>query len=134
LDRLFLDANVLFSAAYRPRSKLREFWEIPVERAVLLSSPYVVGEARRNLAEASQIRELEKLVEATSLVRQSAHRSDHPELAHVKLPEKDWPVLLMAISANASHLITSDRKHFGPYYGEYLGGILILSPSAYLAG
>lgn len=94
----------------------------------------MAGEARRNLAEAAQIQELEKLVAATSLVRKSAHRSDHPELDHIRLPDKDWPVLLAAIAANASHLITSDRKHFGPYYGERLGGVLILSPSAYLAG
>lgn len=133
MDELFLDANALFSAAHSSDATVRELWASAEER-VLISSPYVVEEARRNLAEATQIRELEKLVEATSLVRKSAHRSDHPELAHIKLPDKDWPVLLMAISASASHLITSDRKHFGPYYGEYLGGVLILSPSAYLVG
>ncbi len=133
MDELFLDANVLFSAAYDSNAALRKFWAIPKESAILTTSPYVVEEARRNLVEEEKVRELEKLVKATSLVQQSAHRSDHPELAHVKLPDKDWPVLLAAISAKATHLITGDRKHFGPYDGEYLGGILILSPSAYLA-
>jgi predicted nucleic acid-binding protein len=132
VDRLFLDANVLFSAAYHPEAKVRKLWGLSKEEASLLSSPYVFEEARRNLAGQERIRELEKLVEATTLVRKSARRSDHPHLARVELPDKDWPVLLAAIASEATHLITGDRRHFGPYYGEKLGGVLISSPAAYL--
>ena len=47
MDRVFLDANILFSAAYRPTSRLLQLWSLPdVE---LLTSPYAVEEARRNL-------------------------------------------------------------------------------------
>lgn len=134
MDRLFLDANVLFSAAYRPDAEMRELWELPEGDATLLSSPYVIEEARRNLTEEKQTRNLEKLVASMAVAGKSARRSDYPGLDHVKLPGKDWPVLLAAISAKASHLITGDRKHFGSYYGKSLAGVLVLSPSAYLAG
>ncbi len=48
LDRIFLDANVLFSAAYLENSGLGRLWRL--EDAELLSSAYAVEEARRNLA------------------------------------------------------------------------------------
>jgi len=48
------------------------------------------------------------------------------------LPEKDAPILLTAMEAQASHLITGDVRHFGPYFGKLLAGILVLSPSDYL--
>jgi predicted nucleic acid-binding protein len=48
LDRIFLDANVLFSAAYLENSGLARLWQL--DDAELLSSAYAVEEARRNLA------------------------------------------------------------------------------------
>lgn len=47
MDRLFLDANVLVSAAWRDDSRLLTFWEL--DDAELLVSPYVIGEAERKL-------------------------------------------------------------------------------------
>lgn len=47
VDRVFLDANVLFSAAYRPDSRLRALWES--SDVELVSSEYAVDEARRNI-------------------------------------------------------------------------------------
>jgi hypothetical protein len=48
VDRVFLDANVLFSAAYKDAAPLAALWQIPGCR--LLTSAYAVEEARRNLA------------------------------------------------------------------------------------
>jgi uncharacterized protein len=48
------------------------------------------------------------------------------------LPEKDAPILFAAMDARATHLITGDVRHFGPYFGKTIEGILILSPSGYL--
>jgi len=52
VDRIFLDANVLFSAAYRENSGLIEIWRVKGVR--LLSSSYAIEEAKRNLAAAEQ--------------------------------------------------------------------------------
>jgi hypothetical protein len=46
-DRIFLDANVIFSAAYRPATDLRQLWALPDIR--LLTSPYAISEVERNL-------------------------------------------------------------------------------------
>lgn len=133
MDRLFLDANVLFLAAYRPDAAVKKLWSLSKEEVSLLASPYVIEEARRNLTGEAQFRNLQNLVASTTLVNKASRRSDHPNLARVKLPDKDWPVLLMALASEATHLIIGDRKHFGPYYGEKLDGVLIMSPAAYLA-
>jgi uncharacterized protein len=47
VDRVFLDANILFSAAYRPNAGLRLIWQVP--NVELVTSAYAVEEARRNL-------------------------------------------------------------------------------------
>ncbi len=51
-DRLFLDANVLFSAAYRERSGLLKLWGVP--EAQVITSRYAAAEARRNLSTREQ--------------------------------------------------------------------------------
>lgn len=48
MDRDFLDANVLFSAARSATSRLRDLWRLP--QTTLITSAYCVEEARRNLA------------------------------------------------------------------------------------
>jgi uncharacterized protein len=52
MDRLFLDANVLFSAAYRPDAGLLQLWKL--EDVALCSSHYAAEEARLNLSEGIQ--------------------------------------------------------------------------------
>ena len=47
MTRVFLDANVLFSAAWRADSGLTRLWEI--ESIHLVTSPYAADEAERNL-------------------------------------------------------------------------------------
>jgi predicted nucleic acid-binding protein len=129
MDRLFLDACVLFSAAYNPSSPLRRLWELP--NTVLLSSGYAVAEAERNISVLRPDR-LDDLVQlAGKLTRAEAARVPLPETAS-SLPEKDAPILLGAIAAKATHLLTVDKKHFGPLSGQTIGGVLILTPGEYL--
>ena len=45
--RLFLDANILFSAGYRPDPGILALWKIP--DVVLVTSNYALEEAWRNL-------------------------------------------------------------------------------------
>jgi|SRR5208283_1239312 len=126
MDRLFLDANVLFSAAYRPNAGLLQFWKLP--NVTLCSSHYAVAEARINLTEDSQKRRLEKL--AASLEFFDPAPRELPSV--ISLPEKDRPIFLAALEAHATHLITGDLHHFGQYFGKKIEGILISTPSQYL--
>jgi predicted nucleic acid-binding protein len=133
VHRLFLDANVLFTAAHNPDGKAAYLFDaLKLKRWELLSSAYAVGEARRNIAAkypqcASQ---LEALVEQLLVVGQPA-----PTRTALKLPEKDQPIYLAAQSARASHLLTGDMRHFGPHMNRprNTGGIVIQTVAEYLA-
>ena len=37
-----------------------------------------------------------------------------------------------AIGVGATHLLTGDFRHFGPYYGKRIEGFLVLSSGEYL--
>jgi uncharacterized protein len=126
MDRLFLDANVLFSAAYRADTGLLQLWKL--EDAGVCSSHYAVEEARFNLAEATQRRRLDAL--ASRLALFDAPLRQLPR--GVSLPQKDVPILLAAIESSATHLLTGDLQHFGPYLGKRIEGILILTPREHL--
>jgi len=130
VDCLFLDANVLFSAAFRPDAGVARLWE--VSGAVLVTSSYAVEEARRNLPEEDQRTRLEGLLKKVEV---GEAMMLPPELrGEVDLPEKDWPVLGGAAAAGATHLITGDVRHFGRYFGERPLGALIMKPADYLKG
>jgi predicted nucleic acid-binding protein len=128
LHRLFLDANVLFSAAYSPNSGLAQFWKL--SDVTLCSSRYAVEEARINLATAAQRERLRSL--ATRLELIDAVEPFTTLLDEISLPEKDRPILLAAVAARATHLITGDLRHFGSFFGKSVRGILIVTPAGYL--
>jgi predicted nucleic acid-binding protein len=126
VDRVFLDANVLFSAAYRSDARVRDLWDL--DDAKLVTSSYAVEEARRNLDRPEQREELEKLIERMEVVTSSP-----PERRlRIALPQKDLPILVGAIESKSSFLITGDVTHFGRYFGKRIEGVMILSPSDYL--
>ena len=129
-DRVFLDANVLFSAAYRAGSGLEKLWKLTAPAAALVSSPYAIEEARRNLDAADARQRLERLVAALEIVRDLAP-GELP--LSVDLPPKDQPILLSAIAARATHLLTGDHAHFGAYFGRRISSVLIARPGDYLA-
>ena len=126
MDHVFLDANVLFSAAYRANSGLLKLWKL--KSVVLCSSRYALEEARVNLATDSQRAQLEILGEQLHFF--DAFTGKLP--SGVVLPNKDAPILLSAIQAAATHLLTGDLQHFGRYFGTKIEGIEILPPAAYL--
>jgi AbrB family looped-hinge helix DNA binding protein len=65
MDRLFLDANILFSATYRPSSGLLRLCRL--KKVVLCSWRHAIGEARINLTEESQKPRLTKLLRSLQL-------------------------------------------------------------------
>jgi len=125
MDRVFLDANVLFAAAWRSDAALQRLWEL--DNAELLASKYAIAEARRNLETPAQRGRLTRLLRKVRRVE-----DEHFTLPrNVRLPEKDMPILLAAIDGGATHLLTGERDHFGPYFRQEIGGMLILPPAEY---
>ena len=132
--RLFLDANVLFTAAHNPAGKAA-FLLLPAQRALwaACSSAYAVEEARRNLARKrpAALDRLDELLASIELVRQPAH-CPAPILA---LPAKDQPIWFAAWAAKASHLLTGDIKDFGPHMNRpaQTDGIVIQTVAEFLS-
>ena len=127
MDRLFLDANVLFSAAYHAESRLLKFWELP--RVMFLSSTYAYEEASRNLARDTQLKRLKKLGSTLKLIPSEQDHNDLP--AGIILPDKDKPILSAALAGKADYLITGDYKDFGRYFKKRVGSLVVLPPSAF---
>ena len=126
MDRVFLDANVLFSAAYKANARLLEFWKL--KNASLWSSRYALEEARVNLTKEDQQRRLLKLAQALTLYE----ASDRKIPGGIRLPYKDLPILKAAIEARANYLVTGDIHHFGPYFGRTIEGVQIIAPAEFL--
>jgi uncharacterized protein len=128
LDRVFLDANVLYSAAYMEIAGLAQLWSL--DDVQLLSSAYAIEEARRNLAT-----DRPEAVSRLNLQLVSISTIDAPR--GLKLPEtikldpKDQPILLAAIHGKADYLLTGDARHFGHLYGKRIKGVLVLRPAQY---
>jgi uncharacterized protein len=77
-----------------------------------------------------QIARLEGLTHSVTIVAEPAER---PLPEGIDLPARDRPILLAAIDARATHLLSGDRRHFGPYYRRRVEGVLILPPAEYPA-
>jgi predicted nucleic acid-binding protein len=128
LDRIFLDANVLYSAAYLERSGLGRLWHL--RDVELLSSAYAIEEARRNLT-------IDRPEALSRLCRLTAIVSTFEAPPNLKLPEKvrlnpkDQPILLAAIHAKADYLLTGDARHFEHLFGERIEGVMLLRPAQY---
>ena len=128
MDRLFLDANILFSAAYRAKAGVGRLWR--VKRVALVTSTFAVEEARRNLPEPDQRARLEELLKKVEVGE--ALMLPPERRGEIELPEKDWPILGGAAASGATHLITGDQRHFGPYFGRQILGVRIVRPADYL--
>ena len=132
--RLFLDANVLFTAAHNPTGKAaliielgsQGYWEV-------VTSSHAIEEARRNVAMKfpQSLKRLDSLIQ---LVTKVPFRSGQP--CPVSLPPKDRPILEAAIQCKATHLLTGDVKDFGPFvnHPRLTSGIMIQTVSDFLSG
>jgi len=129
--RIFLDANVLFSAG-KSNGAVRSFLvQLKVFGHTLVADGYVVGEARRNLevkfpTAMEDFSALIKQVEASTKVSGPLR----PEIAP-RLPEKDRPVLAASIHHQCQVLLTGDKTHFGPLYGQTIEGVELHSPASF---
>lgn len=127
MDRVFLDANVLFSASYRHNSGLLRLWQL--NDTELVTSQYAMEEARRNLTDESQLSRLKAL----NLMFMSPGWTKDSLPAGIAIADKDLPILLDAIHSQSTHLLTGDKQHFGSLFGQVVCGVLILPPADYFA-
>lgn len=128
--RIFLDANILFSAA-KSNGAVRELLELLREAGhVLCADLYVITEARRNLEAKSETgaAALETVLRHIEVVPYRHHQLSAKHAA--LLPEKDRPVLAAALGEGCDALVTGDRRHFGKWYGRTIDGLAIHSPSS----
>jgi len=132
--RVFLDANILFSAS-KSDGAIRRLLEWLIEGGhELWVDAFVVEEARRNLATRSPeaLGRLETVLGNVKRLPTSARAPLPAEIATM-LPEKDRPVLATAIRAGCDALLTGDRTHFGSLYGRTVSGVTVHSPSSLAA-
>jgi len=123
--RLFLDANVLFTAAHNPEGLARLLFDLARHDVVtLISSHIAIGEARANLnlKAPDKVAALDRLLPDLDIV-------DPPSqpMRLLELPDDDQLIFGAAIASRATHLLTGDKKHFGPYFNERkrTGGVTI---------
>ena len=118
--RAFLDANVLFTAAYSPDGLSAFLIELGAAgRVTLLTSPLAIIEAERNL-EAKRPASLPTLrgsLDAVRVVSEPAP-ADVERLTPPELSSKDRPLLAAAIVAHATHFVTGDVADFGRWMDQ----------------
>ena len=130
--RLFLDANVFFTAAHNPRGKAALTIELGQQGYwALATSRYALEEARRNLDRKFP----QSLDSLNSLLRGTQFVEHHPALRFpATLAEKDQPIFQAAVAWKATHLLTGDLKDFGPFMNrpEETFGILVQTVAEFL--
>lgn len=126
--RIFLDANILFSASF-PKSRLAEFLAELQHHAVFLTNAYAKTEAERNIAakQPKRIGAHEKFAASLELIPVQLF-----DLG-VRLAEKDRPILCGAVAGGADFLLTGDKKDFGHLFGETVRGVKIVNVQMLLA-
>ncbi len=125
--KLFLDANVLFSAAYSARGNARALVAAALQcDATLLCSAYVLGEARRNVAAKAP-----HALDALGRIETVLHLVPNPlptteaRARGLGVVSKDVAVLAAALDALADRLVTGDARHFGHLYGRTIDGVQV---------
>lgn len=127
--RIFLDANILFSAALADGAMRTLLSLLRDRQHVLVASPSVLIEASRNLErKAAPVALSDLAVIRATLEASNREHGDGSVTDTAWLPAKDRHVLAAAIALKCDALITGDKTHFGSGYGEQFGNVLILSP------
>ncbi|MEO7741476.1 MAG: PIN domain-containing protein [Usitatibacter sp.] len=126
--RIFLDANILFSAS-KSDGAIRQLLELIVAAGhECWADGFVIEEARRNLLAKApdRIAALAVLLARISVAPTQGRDAGLTE--PLPLPERDRPVLAAAIRIGCTALVTGDKTHFGRLYGTTLHGVTLHSP------
>lgn len=127
--RVFLDANVLFSAAKSDGAVRKLVLALLDAGQTCCANSYVVEEARRNLGAKYPgglpfFAELVEKLEVGGLYGKPTNLE-----IEIDLSDKDTPVLYAAIGMKCDTLVTGDSTHFGLLFGQDVAGVLVLSPA-----
>ena len=129
--RIFLDANILFSAAKSDGAIRQLLHRLIQAQHTLVADSYVQAEAQRNIAaksDAHAVRDLDALLGKVDVSAvQFAQSSPTLQAAALWLVEKVRPVLLAAMVLACDALVTGDSTHFRAGYGKRFEGIAVLS-------
>lgn len=130
--RIFLDANILFTAAHNPKGKSAFVLELGQAGIwQLATSAYALEEARRNIARKYPdcLAQLESQTQGLHIVADAPH-IDCPQ----DLPDKDCPIYRAARGCQADVLLTGDVRDFGFLMNdrEKTGGLLIQTVADFL--
>lgn len=128
--KLFLDANVLFTAAWSPEGRAGVLFDLAdAGYCSLCTSAFALEEARRNLAlkAPAKLSCLERILPHLTIVPEPS-----PETVTwaqgLPLPMKDAPIMAAAVVCAADILVTGDRRDFGHLFGKSMEGVRVLSP------
>jgi predicted nucleic acid-binding protein len=133
--KLFLDANVVFSAAHLAEGRAQHLVALAgAGRCDLVTSAQALEEARRNLGLKSRgfDARLAAALEVVVLVAE-APREVVAWAATEGLPAKDAPILAAAAHCGAELLVTGDARDFGRLYGRTLRGVRVVTPAQALS-
>jgi len=129
--KLFLDANVIFTAAYSVHGLSRGLFRLAaVGKCALCTSAFAHEEAVRNV----QKKAPDKLSDLNMLAQQiEIFPEPHPQWViraeRLPLSKKDAPVLAAALQGKVDIFVTGDRRDFGHLFGQVLEGVKILTPA-----
>ena len=126
--RVFLDANILFSAAQTDGAVRKLITRMHESDHQLVADEYVWEEARRNLL-ARYPSALPALDALTPTIKIFPLRGGDQGAGSLPIDDKDKPVLAAAITLHCHALITGDRTHFGHLFGTAVQGVTIYSPT-----
>lgn len=128
--RIFLDANVLFTAAYSSGGTSHALFNLAEAGwCSLFTSAFALEETRRNLAlkALDRLPDMERLSSLITVVPEAG--PDRVAWAQaLPLPLKDAPIMAAAVACGAGLLVTGDRLHFGHLFGKTAEGVLVVPP------
>ena len=127
--KVFVDANVLFTAAHNPSGKSAKLLaNAKALDLTMVTNSYAIGEAIRNIVKKypSQEATLHACLKQVTIVPLITQGSAADGIA-----DKDKPILLSALQANCDVLLTGDKKDFLTRRAT-LKAIEVLSPSELL--
>ena len=125
--RIFLDANVLFSAAQTDGAVRKLITRLHESDHQLVADAHVWEEARRNLL-ARYPSALPALDALTPTIRIFPLHGGDRGTRSLPIDDKDKPVLAAAITLDCQALITGDRTQFGHLFGTAVHRVTIYSP------
>jgi predicted nucleic acid-binding protein len=129
--KLFLDANIIFTAAYSAQGLSRGLFRLAAAgKCALCTSAFAHEEAVRNIRKKAP----DKLADLSMLMQQVKILPEpHPKwvtwAAGLPLVWKDSPVLAAALQEKVDIFVTGDRRDFAHLFGQVVEGVKILTPA-----